>query len=288
MKHLSLLIALSLAVISAQAQFTAGRVVVLRTGSANSTGNSGFLEEYNPSVLNGVPTFTVTLPNSGTTDDGTSIVFGNNSAFNHGISLSSDNAFVVIGAYANMLGSGAVDTLAVASGGANRVIGTVKYDGTYARPISSSTIFSGATFRDATSDGFGNYWGINGASLQYFGNGTPGLVQTAAGRCIGLANGNLYYTIAASVRGYSGSPTTADSRVVAIANHATSARLSHAPIEVASARPTCASGAMRTTLNTTFTPAAVNAALTGVAVSPRARKVAVTLRISTKGNRPNA
>src|SRR5207253_2621254 len=156
--------------------------------------------EYNPSTVNGAATYTVTLPNSGTTDDGTSIVFGNNSAFNHGISLSGDGAFVVIGAYANMLsGTTPVDTTAVASGGANRVISTVKYDGTYARPISSTTIFTGATFRDATADGFGNYWGINGASLQYFGNGTPGQVQSAAGRCIGLANGNLYYTIAANV-----------------------------------------------------------------------------------------
>src|SRR5437588_404130 len=103
MKHLSVLVALSLGLVSTQAQFTSGRVVVLRCGNASAAGNSGFLEEYNPSTVNGAATYTVTLPNSGTTDDGTSIVFGNNSAFNHGISLSGDGAFVVIGAYGNML-----------------------------------------------------------------------------------------------------------------------------------------------------------------------------------------
>src|SRR5262249_62208679 len=72
------------------------------------------------------------------------------------------------------------------------------------------------------------------------------------------------------------------------ANHATRARLSQAPIEVASASPTCASDPIRATLQATLTATAISDALTGVAVSPRARNVAVTLRISTNGSRPMA
>ena len=53
---------------------------------------------------------------------------------------------------------------------------------------------------------------------------------------------------------------------------------SQAPIEVARASPTCASVPISMTLNATFTAIAVSDALTGVAVSPRARNVAVTLR----------
>src|SRR5204862_370150 len=70
------------------------------------------------------------------------------------------------------------------------------------------------------------------------------------------------------------------------ANQTTSPRLSQAPIEVASARPTCASEPISRNLNPTLTAAAVSDALTGVAVSPRARKVAVTLRIRTNGRSP--
>src|SRR5256885_320792 len=68
----------------------------------------------------------------------------------------------------------------------------------------------------------------------------------------------------------------------------TSTRLSQAPIEVASAKPTCASDPISATLQATLTATAISDALTGVAVSPRARNVAVTLRMSTNGSRPNA
>lgn len=201
------------------AQFTPGRVVVLQAGSTSSAGNSGWLNEYLPATAaQASPTYQVALPNSGTTDSGTSIVFGNNSAFNHGLSLSSDGAFVVVGGYANNVAT--VDT---ASGTLSpRVIATVKYDGAYARPITSSTIFSSATFRCAASDGFGNFWGINAASVSYFGNGTPGAVQSLAGRTLAIANGNLTYTIGASVRAYTGLPTAAGSGSIVIANHAAS------------------------------------------------------------------
>ncbi len=63
-------------------------------------------------------------------------------------------------------------------------------------------------------------------------------------------------------------------------------KLIQAPIEVASARPTCASGTISTILKTMLIAVPISAALTGVAVSPRAKNGATTLRISTKGISP--
>ncbi len=74
------------------------------------------------------------------------------------------------------------------------------------------------------------------------------------------------------------------------ANQVTRMRLSQAPAEVASARPTCSSDPMSTStiLSATLTATEISDALTGVAVSPRARKLAVMLRINTNGSRPSA
>ncbi len=77
-------------------------------------------------------------------------------------------------------------------------------------------------------------------------------------------------------------------RLARAANQNTNARLIHAPIDVAKARPTCASGPISAILNAIFTAAAISDALTGVAVSPRAKNVAVALRIRTKGMSPMA
>ena len=67
-----------------------------------------------------------------------------------------------------------------------------------------------------------------------------------------------------------------------------SAKLIQAPIAVASASPTCASAVneRNTIFSAILTATAVSAALTVVAVSPRARNVATTLRISTNGISP--
>ena len=59
-------------------------------------------------------------------------------------------------------------------------------------------------------------------------------------------------------------------------------------MEVASARPTCASGPVNRNLKAMLTAAAMSAAFTGVVVSPRAKNVATVLRINTKGSSPTA
>ncbi len=64
-------------------------------------------------------------------------------------------------------------------------------------------------------------------------------------------------------------------------------RLTQAPTEVASARPTCASGPISAILSATLTATDTASAFTGVTVSPRARKVMDTLRMSTNGRQPD-
>ena len=71
-------------------------------------------------------------------------------------------------------------------------------------------------------------------------------------------------------------------------NHTSRPKLIHAPIDVASASPTCPRlvNARNAILNAMLTPAAASAAFTGVAVSPRARNGDVKLRINTNGISP--
>ncbi|MDB6121387.1 MAG: large protein [Pedosphaera sp.] len=210
MKLLSVLFASSLALVSstAFAQFTPGRVVVLQCDGTATTGNSGSLLEYLPATANqAAPSFQVALPNNGTTSNATSIVFGQNSVLNHDISLSGDGALVVIPGYANMT-AGAVDSVAISAGGATRVVATVKYNGVYARPIMTTSL-SAAAFRSATSDGFGNFWGMGGSGGTIYLN-TGASLQGTTGRACAVVNGSLYYTVTASINTFGGLPTTAN------------------------------------------------------------------------------
>ena len=190
---------LLLAATGAMAQFTPGRVVVLQATN-NANGGGGTLVEFTSSGPSG---YTVTLPYNGATDNGVSIVFGNSSTLNHDISLSGDGALVIIGGFANT--ATGVDA---SSGTASpRVGATVKYDGTYARPRSSTTALSGTSIRSMTSDGFGNFWGNGNSGTIYLNSNTT--IQTAASRVHAVFNGKLYYSTGAGAFELPGLPTTA-------------------------------------------------------------------------------
>ena len=62
----------------------------------------------------------------------------------------------------------------------------------------------------------------------------------------------------------------------------------HAPTAVAKARPAAPSWPASTILSSTLTVSAVSEAMTGVAVSPRAKKLPATERISSTGINPSA
>jgi hypothetical protein len=188
---------------TALAQFTAGRVVVLKSVES-SAGGAGFLVEYDRT---GASSYQVTLPSDSTTNANTSIVFGNNSPLCHNTSLSADGAMVIIPGYANVVAG--VDGAASAAA-SPRVVATVKYDGTYARPFSYSGNAITLQFRSATSDGFGNFWGNGSDSPKYL--NTMSAISGGALRAIAVVGGNLTYSRAPAgnfgVYQVSGLPTT--------------------------------------------------------------------------------
>src|SRR5207248_2961698 len=139
------------------ASFTPGNVVVLQCAGTASGGSAGSVLEYTPS---GTLAQTITLPSSGSP----AIVFGSTVSLPHDISLSADGALVVIPGYAYATNVSVEGTAAAAD---NRVIATVKWDGTVAFPIVNSAFASGQSVRGATSDGFGNFWGVFTSGMRY-------------------------------------------------------------------------------------------------------------------------
>src|SRR3954468_23373635 len=121
--------AFALACSTVMAQFTPGRVVVLQAVNT-ANGGAGTLVEFTAAGPSG---YTVALPNSGATDSGTSIVFGNSSTLNHDLSLSADGALIIVPGYGST--ASGVDAATTV----NRVVSTVKYNGTYARPITTTS-----------------------------------------------------------------------------------------------------------------------------------------------------
>ena len=211
MKRLCVLFLLTLGLAASTAlaaSFTPGNVVVLQCTGTAGTGNAGALVEYTPS---GTLIQTITLHNNGTTGDATSIVFGASDSLDHDISLSADGALVVIPGYNKLVSTGNVDTSTAASD--NRVIATLKWDGTYAAPIVNSAVASGAEVRGATSDGFGNFWVVFTSGCRYVTPSAPTVSTTINGtgsRCCAIFNGQLYATVAAGADSVgSGLPTTA-------------------------------------------------------------------------------
>jgi hypothetical protein len=198
MKKTSILLVSLLGLASAQAASFSSphNIVVLRCAGAVNVGNAGFLDEYTPS---GSLVQSITLPQNGTTDTGSSIVFGASTALIHSMSLSADGALVVIPGYAAMAASGNVESSTASA--IHRVIATVKWDGTYARPNADSHWASNTSGeRGAASDGFGNFWGIWTGGCSYLGNNGPYVNLNGTGmRAGGIVNGNLYVSVTLGV-----------------------------------------------------------------------------------------
>ncbi len=206
-------VGIALAAFTGFAQFTPGRAVVLQCTNI-SLGGGGKLVEYNRA---GGTSYEVALPYGTTTADTNSIVFGlpsSNQQLSHNTSLSADGAFIVIPGYGNAVVAGTVDTAAGTT--SPRVVATVKYDGTYRRPFTSSTIFSSQAFRSATSDGFGNFWGNQSGPATYLNTGTA--IGVGACRAMAIANGNIYVTKAAGLIEIIGTPMVLSAETTIIAS----------------------------------------------------------------------
>src|SRR5262249_21015301 len=136
--------------------------------------------------------------------------------------LSGDGALVVVPGYLPFAGN--VETASAATD--NRVIATVKWDGTVAYPIVNSAAVSASSIRGAASDGFGNFWFTFTSGMRYVTPSAPTVSTTVNGtgsRACGVYNGQLYATVTAGADSLSPNyPTGAGTYVVYI-NSATSA-----------------------------------------------------------------
>ena len=82
----------------------------------------------------------------------------------------------------------------------NRVIATVKWDGTVSYPIINSAAVSASSIRGAASDGFGNFWFTFTSGMRYVTPSAPTVSTTVNGtgsRACGVYNGQLYVTVTA-------------------------------------------------------------------------------------------
>ena len=199
------------------APFIPGDIVVLQEddGSvATSTAASPvFLLEFLPSTANQVvPVQTISIPTTGSSR----LTQSSGSSSEGFIARSTDSSIVTFVGYDAPVGTANVP--GTSSSSVNRYVGQVDKNGNYTRTAGTSTAYNGSNIRSSVSDGV-NYWTSGTASptttegIWYSASGgtpiqitTSPLVNTRVTR---IFNGNLYYSVAASISGYSGLPTVA-------------------------------------------------------------------------------
>lgn len=182
------------------AQFTNGNLVVLQAGdgTATYTGNVAspvILQEYSPS---GTPAFSVAVPTgtAGITVTGSDMTEGL-------ITRSLDGHSIVIPGYNAVSGTSAVQTSAASL--TPRGIGAVNAAGSFSLAVTSNTFYTSDSFRSATGDGNGNFWGsgnISGVTTFSYNGSSPatsgGTILTSPPsqntRAVAIYNGQLYYS----------------------------------------------------------------------------------------------
>lgn len=209
----------------AQAQFTAGNLVVLRVGNGSgaltSAGTPIFLDQY--TTIGGLVN-SLAIPSSGTS----TLVNSGSATSEGGLTLSANNQYLVFAGYNAPAGT---PSIASTTSAANpRGVATVDAFGNYTLAATSSSFFSANNIRSAGADGNGNFWaaGANSGAV-YMGTGTPGAVSTtsANNRVIQDIGGNLYFsTGSGSTRGIykiTGEPTSGANTAVSLINNGASA-----------------------------------------------------------------
>lgn len=208
-KIVSLLAILLASVAAAQAQFSAGNLVVLQEGDGtaalSSAGTAIFLNQYTTS---GAFVNATAIPSTGAS----ALVNSGSATSEGGLTLSADGQYLVLAGYNAAAGTASVAGTTSAS--VPRGIATVNASGNYALAATTSTTFSGNNIRSGTTDGSGNFWAVGGNSGAYYmGTGTASAVSTtsANNRIIQNIGGNLYFSTGSGTKGIyvvSGTPTT--------------------------------------------------------------------------------
>lgn len=185
----------------ASAQFTANRIVVLKTSGTSSTAQASpvTIQEYG---TDGTVGYAVTLPSTGSNPIQLAAGYSGSEGF---ITLSPDNTYLLLAGF-SLTGTNA-SVASTASSSAPRIIGKVDYSGAYTQLYSSSVDYNANDIRGAITDGT-NFW-ASGASaklvsgigdgVDYFGSGTPVALGTDASnpvKAYGLHifNNQIYYS----------------------------------------------------------------------------------------------
>ena len=199
------------------APFIPGNIVVLQEGNGSATlsttSSPVFLLEYLPSTAGqAIPVQTITIPASGANR----LTQSSGSSSEGFITRSvNSNDVVFVGYDANVGSNNVPGTTSVL---VNRLVGQVDLNGNFTRTAVTSSAYTGSNIRSSTSDGT-NYWTAGTASPTT----TEGIWYSAAGgapiqitvsplvntRVVRIYNGNLYYSTAGAISGFTGLPTTA-------------------------------------------------------------------------------
>jgi hypothetical protein len=199
---------------AAQAQFTAGDLVVLEAGDGSqtltNTGNQIILDEFNPTTPNVLVT-SFAIPDTGSS----SLIVSGTAASEGQLSLSANNQYLVFGGY-NVPVGGSLNLAGSSTTAAQvpRAIGTVDASGNYTLGPVTTTFYGGNNMRGGASDGNGNFWGAGAASgTIYMGTGTAAQIQTANANTLAIQDigGNLFFSTGKTTQGIyeiAGAPTS--------------------------------------------------------------------------------
>ncbi|MBL7930142.1 MAG: hypothetical protein JNL47_11810, partial [Bacteroidia bacterium] len=176
--------------LTAHAQFTSGRIVVLQvgdgSGALSNASTALYLKEF---TTTGSPGILVSIPSTGST----ALTSSGTATSEGGISLSGDGEYIVIPGYNAAAG---IAGIAGSSSATNpRAAGKVDYNASY-NLAHTTTGFNNNNIRGAAGNGT-NIW-ASGANdgIRYLGSGAPVIVSstTTNNRYIQVINGNLYYS----------------------------------------------------------------------------------------------
>jgi hypothetical protein len=218
---------LSLAAIAAQAQFTAGNLVVLRdgTGSAplTSAGTAIFLDQYTTS---GSFVNSLAIPSTGSS----ALVNSGTASSEGALNLSANGQYLVVAGYNAAAGTASIAGTTAAA--APRGVATVDAGGNYTLAATSSSFFNANNIRSAASDGAGNFWaaGAN-TGVAYMGNNGAATAVSASPltnlRVVQTVGNNLFYSSSSgSSRGIyevAGNPTSGSTTAVNVINNGANA-----------------------------------------------------------------
>jgi hypothetical protein len=206
----------------AQAQFTAGNLVVLQDGDGSaplsSAGTALFLDQFTTagSFVNDMA-----IPDTGST----ALVNSGTASSEGALNLSANGQYLVFAGYNATVGTASIaGTTATA---APRGVAIVDASGNYTLTATSSSFFSGNNIRSAASDGAGNFWAA-GATTGVAYMGTIGAATAISAspltnlRVVQAVGNNLFYSSGSgSTRGIyevAGNPTSGSTTAVNLIN----------------------------------------------------------------------